>query len=151
MVHSESDRHGRQRLSGGMGPREPGPNKEAARIVSATTGRTDQPLTEVDAAWRAWSAGIQYIDERARSRALEAAACHHRAQGGRGAAVAAQRLVRREGSGRLRPFRQILGRHIAPVPDPLHVVHREDASLEHAQAHEDVIPHVLCDQLDHDA
>ena len=42
----------------------PDPNTNAARIVSESTEAGDLPA-DIEAAWLAWSAGIQNVDERA--------------------------------------------------------------------------------------
>ncbi|MEO6709836.1 MAG: hypothetical protein ABI054_06495 [Planctomycetota bacterium] len=40
------------------------PNKEAARVVRAATGKPDQLPNDVEAAWEAWSSHIHACDER---------------------------------------------------------------------------------------
>jgi hypothetical protein len=42
----------------------PDPNETATRIVRESTGTTNKPPAELEAAWAAWSAGIQKVDER---------------------------------------------------------------------------------------
>jgi len=42
----------------------PDPNANAARIVRESTGTAEKPPADVEAAWKAWSAHIQGVDER---------------------------------------------------------------------------------------
>jgi hypothetical protein len=48
-------------------PRKPDPNAEAARIVRAATGKTDELPKDLESAWRAWSSHIHQCDERTRT------------------------------------------------------------------------------------
>ncbi len=43
---------------------DPGENVEAARVVRESTTRDDALPADIEAAWEAWSAGIQGCDER---------------------------------------------------------------------------------------
>jgi hypothetical protein len=45
----------------------PDPNVNAARIVRDSTSEEDRLPADVEAAWEAWSAHIQNVDERART------------------------------------------------------------------------------------
>ena len=45
----------------------PDPNANAARIVRESTAATDALPADVEAAWQAWSAHIQNVDERAKT------------------------------------------------------------------------------------
>jgi hypothetical protein len=48
-----------------MRKREPDINQNAARIVSETAGEPYKPLSpELEAAWKAWSAGVGKVDAR---------------------------------------------------------------------------------------
>ena len=42
----------------------PDPNTNAARIVRESTGTADKPPANMEAAWAAWAASIQRVDER---------------------------------------------------------------------------------------
>lgn len=42
----------------------PDPNANAARIVSESMLPSEKPPSDVEAAWEAWAAGIQKVDER---------------------------------------------------------------------------------------
>jgi hypothetical protein len=42
----------------------PDPNANAARIVAEATRQGEQSSGDLEAAWAAWSAGIQRVDER---------------------------------------------------------------------------------------
>ena len=42
----------------------PDPNVNAARIVAEATAAQDAPTGDLEAAWAAWSAHIQKVDER---------------------------------------------------------------------------------------
>jgi len=49
-------------------PKQPDPNQTAARILRETTAKHEQPLpADVEAAWQQWIAGIQKVDERAKT------------------------------------------------------------------------------------
>ena len=45
----------------------PDPNANAARIVKESTGTADSPPADLEAAWQAWSAHIQAVDQRGRT------------------------------------------------------------------------------------
>lgn len=45
----------------------PDPNQNAARIVREATASAEQLPADLEAAWLAWSKGIQNVDERART------------------------------------------------------------------------------------
>jgi general stress protein YciG len=42
------------------------PNTEAARVIRETTGEADSLSADLEAAWEAWSSGIQQVDRRVR-------------------------------------------------------------------------------------
>ena len=42
----------------------PDPSENAAQIVGQATGDQSTPPADLEAAWLAWSAGIQKVDER---------------------------------------------------------------------------------------
>ena len=47
---------------------KPDPNEAAARVVRAVTAKHEQPLpADVEAAWSAWIAGVQKVDERTKA------------------------------------------------------------------------------------
>lgn len=48
-------------------PRPVDPNKEAARIVMAATGRQDEVPKDLEAAWQAWTARIHTCDEQTKT------------------------------------------------------------------------------------
>ena len=45
----------------------PDPKANAARIVREATAGDDQPPASVEAAWQAWSAHIQNVDQRGKA------------------------------------------------------------------------------------
>ena len=50
-----------------MKQRQPDPSEEAARIVRATTGKSDELPRELEAAWEAWASHIHSCDERTKT------------------------------------------------------------------------------------